>query len=446
MQIGTKLFQVLFISLLLLIPLQNALAKPTPQRKYIKLEPIFDTSNVPKRSHFEVKITHTQMFEDPSVMLHGENRVIELGTEQKKEVLRARATEEQRDSTIDTLEYGVKPHFSVDLRKLTPKFAPDIARLLEAELAAAPRRIAGEVARQEQLLERALHPQQPKLAMPQSPLPARVDAAPQKALQAKLAQSKQHEQEDSQHAKQQLEAALSNAQKQNGKIPVMAGIPCAIPTNKLVKVSISLPLPPSVSTSTPEQQMADQLVKARLQLPPQSELDTQIALARKQAEASVSHAQPAMDAIMTNLRSVPNIDTKTAATLSTPDVSAELDTSSIIKWDEWHARFAQLARDPILNAVAKSGNPSGANTVQITVRRNHQLAVLLTQPGNAAFDRAIVQAYQSLDGSAALEYPTGSRRNLITFLIDNKHIGTGVPLGVKSLTSVGDREILRTHR
>jgi hypothetical protein len=148
---------------------------------------------------------------------------------------------------------------------------------------------------------------------------------------------------------------------------------------------------------------------------------------------------------LTHIRRLPSPTVPTESG-SAPAVDEDTDLKMTILWDAWHAQFADLARDPILKSVGKLNNPSGEDTVEITVTRNHHVFAHLSNPGkNKQFDDAILQSYQSLDGDPRLEYPPGSRRRSITFLIDNEHKEPGAPTAVKSQTTQGDKEVLHHH-
>ncbi len=99
---------------------------------------------------------------------------------------------------------------------------------------------------------------------------------------------------------------------------------------------------------------------------------------------------------------------------------------------------------PILANVSKAKNPSGSNTIQITVWQDHRIEVKVTKTSTPIFDNAILNAYKTLAGNPGLEFPKHSRRKSITFLVDNEHKSAGVPSGVQSETSK-DREVVRYH-
>ena len=62
------------------------------------------------------------------------------------------------------------------------------------------------------------------------------------------------------------------------------------------------------------------------------------------------------------------------------------------------------------SSLPKHGNPAGTNRVHITVWADHRLVPRLIEGNNQNFDEAIIEAYKSLNGSAELEFPRGTRR------------------------------------
>ncbi len=111
-----------------------------------------------------------------------------------------------------------------------------------------------------------------------------------------------------------------------------------------------------------------------------------------------------------------------------------------ISWDEWYQAFARLC-DPVLaETVAKNGNPAGSNRIKITVSRSHHITVKLEKSQNQDFDNATLNAYRSVDGNALLEFPQGSKRDKVSFFIDNDHPTTDAVSGIDSTTLKGDAE------
>lgn len=494
---GAQLTLMLFSPLVL--PAQSVSAKaPTSAKtlthlKLKSLKPMLDTSILPKQTHFELSVKHTDFLypADPGKLLHanlvrGKPLVVRLRAEENDHVLRGRATMDRNDSVIKTVEYGVKPRFYVNLRALEAKLAPDISRRMDAEILAVRRKVAGEVALQQRVMDRELKARQPKPYMPATPLNLRAGVGDANPLNAGLDQARKNQHMTLKAAMQQMDAAMAQTKQPSMKIPAFPKVQMAMPEMIATKLSAprlpshvvpvaprlpsqvvsaipSLPssvvpavpaLPSHVVPTTPlprpltpqripaVKPLTDQLVAAKLKPVDDAQLTAQLALAKKQSQASVSQAQPAMDAVLTVLRKGP--PRLVPATSTSEEIQGDLST--VLQWDQWHANFAALAHDPILNAVNASGNPSGANTVEITVFSNRSMTVRLARAGNATFDGAIVKAYQSLNGNAGLRYPAGSRRSQITFLIDNQHIGNGAAAAVKSQTSIGDKEVVQVSR
>ncbi len=501
MQIGNKQQQALVLILLLTAQSQLAQAKPTSKRKFIPLtktlEPKFDTSLVPQPSHFELKTTYTQIVypKDPAKILHGETKVVDLTGKVNNDILRGQISQEDRISTINTREYGIKPKFFVDLRKMEAKLAPDFAWQMEAQMKDAQRKLAGQVEKQEKLMNKELKGRQPITDMPALPASANANPDKTKALDAAIEKARERNRQNS-NPLQALEDAIAKARAKanaeaNAKappeipgkqvaLPAQAGIAkiAAMPfdgggkldtsnaerqmSDELNKAKSTIPIPnitssvkmpnpeqksvsaipllPKKNLADPEKLMAEQLAKARLLPSADEQVKAALIRANTAAQLRLNKAQPQLNAIMTSLRRLPSPDMPSELSAGK---ALELDAKTAVEWDAWHAHFAELARDPILKAVNKAGSPAGSNTVEITVRRDHHLTVSLSQKANNAFDQAILQSYESLDGNQALEFPAGSRRSSVTFLIDNKHADSAAPSVVKSQTSVGDKEIFR---
>ncbi len=441
--------------------------------KYQTMTPVFDSS-LPKPKVFELNVKHTEMFQ-PSVELHGDTKLIELQAKKDSvEPLRGQVSADEKlpDSTISTVEHDVTPRFFVDLRKLEAKYAPDLAQMMKGALAAARRREAEQVAREEPLMEQKL---KERKAAPDIVVPLRKNAnAASDLLKARLDQSKKNEILQANTKMQNLQSAVAQAQSAKGtSMPdTPAKMPMQIPAKALAKIpDLSIP-------SLPKVEMPQQNVVPQVQIPEENRPENKIPLpkvpllaipqqlpgkgptiipdikgnlsipdvnaalnaARDKAQRAVNQVAPAVDAVLTYLRKPPAPKESTAST----STEVAMDNNSIIEWDKWHAAFAALARQPILRCVDEMGNPSGSNTVEITVWPNRHIEVNLPKSGtNKQFDKAILKAYQSLDGNAALAYPKGSRRSSVSFLIDNKHEGAGRPSAVNSKSSVGDKEVVR---
>jgi hypothetical protein len=213
----------------------------------------------------------------------------------------------------------------------------------------------------------------------------------------------------------------------------------SIQTSQVYAPGISMPRP-TFEMSDAQKEMTAQLAAAKqhVGMPPQmaARVNTpDVAL----PPAVRNLSQPATDIVLTSMRRVSPVSVPATAAPA-GQISGASDT--IISWDEWHARFAQLARQPVLSAIARYGNPAGKNTVSIKVTRDHRVAVGLTKSGDARFDQAMLEAYRALDGDPRLEFPSGSKRQLVSFEIDNEHKGTLAPSTVQSTAAVGDKELV----
>ena len=503
MRHSKQIQQVILIALLLLAQQNPAAEAKKPAKKLKALsapqEPIFDASYLPERSRFDASIKYSRIVfpEDPENVLHGEAKMVDLQAGENRNMLRGGVSQEEKTSLIQTREYGIKPRFSVDLRKMEAKYAPDLARMFYSEIAAARRRAAAKVAKYEPEMQKEL---KGRLPITDS-IPVHKASVDSKPLDAAIAKSQLEQEKARKDKMNPLEAAIDQARRlasglqqipnsgggelkfprvpvgKPAAIPLPQGGPLAIPEVKgkplampdvhgkplampdvhgkplafpevnakplafpeVTARPLKFPEIPNTNTTVAMKDLEGKLINANKKIP-EAELTAEMERAKKRAHDAVKDGQPAMDAILTHLRVTPSISfPKDSTKESTP---GDEDSVSIIKWDEWHAKFADLARKPILDAVHNSNNPGGSDTIEIVVKRDHTLSARITTPSNPEFDQAILQAYQSLNGNASLEFPTGSRRNAITFLIDNKHAG-GIPTAVKSQTTTGDQERLR---
>jgi len=183
--------------------------------------------------------------------------------------------------------------------------------------------------------------------------------------------------------------------------------------------------------------------------------DDATAIRRKRTQDDLAKARPEVDIQMRKSESVPELKAKPMREVisSKPVESPELDTTgrlvdrkkreleSKVSWDKWYADVSRLCEPLLADAVEKHGNPAGANSVKISVWRNHHLTASLAKGKDTDFNAAILEAYASLDGSSALEFPAGSSRDKVTFFVDNRHDTADPVSGVSSRSIVGDEEI-----
>jgi hypothetical protein len=433
-----------------LVCAQGVLGAPVVLKKQ---EGIFDTSMAPKRRYFEAKIEHKRFLnpEDDNVLLHGKGGVVDLRTQ--KNVLQGGVSENERLTTLTTREYGVQGLFKVDLRKLEAKFAPELSWYLDARAEAAKKKAFDDAVNAEREMERKrLAAERAKVQMPS--VGAALNGAVQEASKAL------------QTVVEQIKGTTAGVKIPTAGVPVAkipdiaathgvalhsskerlaagsVGIPVTkIPEAKIPVVGIpvaKIPEPwsagaPPGTTSTSWSAGAHPGTTTTTVFPTRP-LGT---LPIGTIPIAVVPVARIPDAVVAVMRMPQAVDVESAK---------EPDEELIVEWDAWHKRFAQLAKTPLLKAVNQCGNPSGSNTLEITVSPDHHLNVKLSQPSNGKFDQAILQAYKSLDGNPSLEYPTGSKRTSITFLIDNKHTEAGVAGDVNSQTTTGDREVLRGRK
>lgn len=87
----------------------------------------------------------------------------------------------------------------------------------------------------------------------------------------------------------------------------------------------------------------------------------------------------------------------------------------ILAWERWHKqlsgaiydRWSDVARYP------------GVATVKITVTKNHNIqADILNSTGTPAFNSGLLASIESLNGNSGLTFPSGSRRQVVTYQAD----------------------------
>ncbi|MDR3613298.1 MAG: hypothetical protein P4L53_07015 [Candidatus Obscuribacterales bacterium] len=352
--------------------------------------------------------------------------------------LQAKVAEVPR-SPLNTFERDVHAPFQLDLDKLMSKVAPNLVSAMDLEINQAPVRSAESVARQVKELEPQLNSRAPHPALPAVPPSVKVDASLSRALDAetKRSSSVMHDATGNGAGKLQKELEQGARLYADGqKLAGMAGAFVPQIPSSASKISNSN----KSAIDQAAREMDAQMARVKKQTSLTSDINAEIRDAKNQLRSTVAVSQSGMDAILTHARNLPQ---KKLPDL--PNAAIQSDVEDVVPWDAWHARFAQLARSPIFKNVSGVKNPSGADTVQITVSSNHSLTVTLIKSSNPFFDNAIISAYKSLNGNPNLEFPKLSRRQSITFLVDNEHKGIGIPTGVQSQPSTGDQEIIR-HR
>lgn len=99
------------------------------------------------------------------------------------------------------------------------------------------------------------------------------------------------------------------------------------------------------------------------------------------------------------------------ASLDAEEQSREM----VLAWERWHKqlsgaiyeRWSDVARYP------------GVATVKITVTKNHNItADILNSTGTPAFNSGLMASIESLNGNPGLTFPSGSRRQIVTYQAD----------------------------
>lgn len=421
----------------------SAVARAPFKLRLIEQKPTFDTSVLPiKHSPFKIQLKHTEIIypQDPSMMLHAQRaRVVRLTADENSQMLRAKVTTTVRTTSISTVEHGMKPRFRLDLLALLPKIAPDISRQLDAQMADSQRKLAARLAADVPLMDQQLKAQRPKANVPDVPgnvprpdLAAQIDASRVKVPVVPL-------QQQNNDAGNEMQAALARAK---GGQP-MLGIPGGgsgsglTPGLQQAAKQMQAQMNAAKKRTVPTNEVDARLNQAKQRLIATNEVDARLRAAQQDLNGIVNRAKAQMDAITTEAHRLPP---PVMPTTAIANFGEERVGQKIIPWDAWHANFGKVAGAALLKAVNKAGNPSGVNVVSVKVLANHHLKVDLAKPSNPAFDKAILEAYRSLDGQPSLEYPAGSLRQSVTFLVDNKHAGNGVA-GLVNSKTIDDKEV-----
>jgi hypothetical protein len=191
-----------------------------------------------------------------------------------------------------------------------------------------------------------------------------------------------------------------------------------------------------------QQDMQEQLTGRRISAPVKvsNEIKSQLAHGRFLRDAQMAEAKKELAAVYMTMRRPPQLATE--AQLRTIDRSGDAAAlERLISWDNWYAKVAKASEAHLLKSLAKYGSPSGINTIAISVWPNHRLQAHIVKSSNSRFDNATLEAYRTLDGDSILQFPDGSRREVIKFLVDNKHHSQNAVSSVDSQSCTGDNEV-----
>ncbi|MBX9721038.1 MAG: hypothetical protein K2X81_06575 [Candidatus Obscuribacterales bacterium] len=345
-------------------------------------------------------------------------------------------------TALTTVQRLLHPRILSGYTMLKPQLSSGVFNDLSAQIAKSQPLMA-EIANAKKEMDAQLAKAQPQLPNRLLPGIPKTDNANTVSpdLVAQLNRSHSTVQFDIAQAKMQMDAELARAKPTSG-----LGFAGRLATAKNTRVSLNIALPSTQvqidsQIELASREMQSQLAHAKPSIGPDlsNDLNWQIYRGNKETQAEIMSAKPQLDAVYTKLRQAPQ--TATSINLSQPAVDANAATEKNILWDPWYARVARLYAPRLLQAMKRRGSPSGSNTITIKVWANHHLEATLIDADNSKFDDATLEAYRSLSGNAALQFPVGSHRQQVTFLIDNKHDSETPVSGINSQTYKGDKEI-----
>jgi hypothetical protein len=126
------------------------------------------------------------------------------------------------------------------------------------------------------------------------------------------------------------------------------------------------------------------------------------------------------------------------ATSVTPKLNAK--EQQRVLWDQWYDRVGKLCDSQLAAELEKHGNPAGSCTVEVSVRKDCHIGVISTQRDGEAFSTATLAAYRSLDGHPAWQFPAGSRRSQVRFVVKNSQDDAGPVIEIEGKRITGDSE------
>lgn len=402
--------------------------------KLIELKATFDTSVFPKNQKpFQLRVDNARYIypEDPSKLLHGTGKMVNLQGETGGTLLQGYVKETPKLTTITTVERGLNARFHLDLSALIPKLAPDLSRQLEAQIAKSGKTLTARVEEQEPAMQKQLAALNNPKTAPVIPgvVPAGTPRMPMVGKTMLPGAGKV----DLDAMKPQGGGAGGGGGSGSGVMMPMRGTGGG-GNGGGVDIDTQIALAKQKNTAVSD--LSGQLISPKI--------NAKVAIPDVAAKLGVPQAYPDLDALSAKAKLLPG---GAAPNLSDTKVAAELSGEKAILWDQWHTNFANVAGQAILKAVRDSGNPTGTDTVTVVVYPDQRVEVTLSKPGkNTKFDQAVLSAYKSINHNKTFAYPTGSLRSSVSFLVDHKHTGNGIASTVHSQTARGDKEILRISR
>lgn len=166
----------------------------------------------------------------------------------------------------------------------------------------------------------------------------------------------------------------------------------------------------------------------------QKEMDLELANAKRLTQERSKAASSYIEVAFSLQQKVPNI--QSVPVFETPNF---VDKEEYVNWDPWHSRFSQLLKPALLRAFREHGNPSGHNTVEVTVHSNYQVEATLIDSSDVEFTKATLDAYKALNGNPGLKFPAGTRKTKTSFYLNHKK-NLGLVAGINCNPITGDTE------
>jgi hypothetical protein len=350
------------------------------------------------------------------------------------------------ESTLATIQHMAQAHFLSNFTRLTPQLDQDVFHELKAQLTRTRPMLNAAIQKAELEMKAELAHSRPAfqgkidLFAPRAAnaLVPRFDLQankPDPLLAAKI--SRDRLEMERELSRPQLEIPSFSVYRPTGRTDL----------SKEMSDALSRARKPQKNTDL---KLAERELQAELTYPKPvtpdlfTDLKLRAERRKKETEAQIAAAKPALEAVYTRLRQPAQLSTLAQLGLQSR-VGEKAEIEKLISWDRWYAEVAKAYEPRLLRALRKRGNPSGSNTVSISVWPDLHLVVSLSHKSNPAFDAATLEAYKSLDGDSCLRYPQGSQRQKITFLIDNLHKSSRAISGVTSQTCRGDHEVQVVH-
>lgn len=131
-----------------------------------------------------------------------------------------------------------------------------------------------------------------------------------------------------------------------------------------------------------------------------------------------------------------------ATTQPTPQVTPRLaKQDQQLLWDAWYERVGKECDARFTQELERRGNPIGSCTLQVFVLNDLSIGVTAIARSGEPFTMAALTAYRSMDHNPILQFPSGSKRKQVRFLVRNKQSDEGLVTDIDAERIRGDKEI-----